>query len=269
MKNIPEVCREDEWTYLGIPYSPEGRIIGCVASKLALQLATISKAPLKPQQRLFALRTFIVPATYHQLTLGKTHLGFLRKLDNSIRRAVRKWLALPLDCPSAYVHADHKDGGLSVPSLRWVVPEMRRRRLLHLAETSPEIARQVQEEIDICSRRLDDHGIPIKTRDDVKKRWATLLHKSVDGASLAPSSKVPQQHRWVTDGSRFLSGADFLHSCKLRINALPTRSRCDPMIPHPTSCLEEHPDHTPLSDRVADPKCIWDLPVSVATSSLI
>ncbi|GLV44532.1 hypothetical protein CBL_12121 [Carabus blaptoides fortunei] len=115
---LPALSRWDEWTYLGIPYSPEGRIIGCVASKLALQLATISKAPLKTQQRLFALRTFIVPATYHQLTLGKTHLGFLRKLDNSIRRAVRKWLALPLDCPSAYVHADHKDGGLSVPSLR-------------------------------------------------------------------------------------------------------------------------------------------------------
>ncbi|GLV41736.1 hypothetical protein CBL_12025 [Carabus blaptoides fortunei] len=111
---LPALSREDEWTYLGIPYSPEGRIIGCVASKLALQLATISKDPLKPQQRLFALRTFIVPATYHQLTLGKTHLGFLMKLDNSIRRAVRKWLALPLDCPSAYVHADHKDGGLSV-----------------------------------------------------------------------------------------------------------------------------------------------------------
>ncbi|GLV44531.1 hypothetical protein CBL_12122 [Carabus blaptoides fortunei] len=47
---------------------------------------------------------------------------------------------------------------------------MRRRRLLHLADTSPEYARHVQEEIDTCSRRLDDHGIPIKTRDDVKKR---------------------------------------------------------------------------------------------------
>ncbi|GLV61330.1 hypothetical protein CBL_21153, partial [Carabus blaptoides fortunei] len=117
---LPALSREDEWTYLGIPYSPEGRIIGCESS--------------------------------------------------------------PLDCPSAYVHADHKDGGLSVPSLRWVVPEMWRRRLLHLADTSPEVARHVQEEIDICSRRLDDHGIHIKTRDDVKKRWATLLHKSVDDA---------------------------------------------------------------------------------------
>lgn len=56
--------------------------------------------------------------------------------------------------------------------------------------------------------------------------WASKLHKSVVGTALAPSPKVPQQHRWVTEGTHFLSGRDFVNLSKLRINALPSRSRC-------------------------------------------
>lgn len=52
-----------------------------------------------------------------------------------------------------------------------------------------------------------------------------MLHLSCDGMALKESKKVPQQHHWVTDGMRFLSGKDFINAMKLRINALPTRSR--------------------------------------------
>lgn len=55
---------------------------------------------------------------------------------------------------------------------------------------------------------------------------ARKLHGSIDGLGLAKSGGVPQQHQWVIDGTRFLSGRDFLNIIKLRINALPTRSKC-------------------------------------------
>lgn len=52
-----------------------------------------------------------------------------------------------------------------------------------------------------------------------------MLHDSIDGRRLKDSRKVPQQHQWITEGNRFLSGKDFINSIKLRINALPTKSR--------------------------------------------
>lgn len=39
------------------------------------------------------------------------------------------------------------------------------------------------------------------------------------------SRKCPQQHRWVIDGNRLLTGKDCINCIKLRVNALPTRSR--------------------------------------------
>ena len=51
------------------------------------------------------------------------------------------------------------------------------------------------------------------------------LNTSVDGGGLRSSAKTPGQHYWVSDGSRFLSGRDFINSCRIRIDALPTRSR--------------------------------------------
>lgn len=60
---------------------------------------------------------------------------------------------------------------------------------------------------------------------EVADRWATQLYERVDGKGLKQSSDVPQQHTWIQDGTRFLTGRDFLISCKLRVNALPTKAR--------------------------------------------
>lgn len=70
-----------------------------------------------------------------------------------------------------------------------------------------------------------DSGTEITSSVDVSKRWAQQLYARVDGVGLKESGKIPQQHMWIQEGTRFLSRRDFLQSCKLRINAIPTRSR--------------------------------------------
>lgn len=72
-------------------------------------------------------------------------------------------------------------------------------------------------EIEKCEK-LKDNNIVLATQKQ-------LLHKSVDGAALSKSSKVPSQHRWVTDGNKLLSVRDYMKCVKFRINAMPTRSR--------------------------------------------
>lgn len=66
---VPAINIEEVQRYLGVPLSPM-RTRADVAGKLRVGLENISSAPLKPQQRLYMLKTNLVPAMYHQLVLA-------------------------------------------------------------------------------------------------------------------------------------------------------------------------------------------------------
>lgn len=223
---LPSLRREDEWTYLGVPFTPEGRSKGNEINKLTMMLEKITKAPLKPQQRLFGLRTVILPSLFHLLTLGNTTLSRLKKLDSLSRQYTKQWLNLPHDTVNAYLHAHVKDGGLSIPSLRWLMPLHRRLRLEKMIDpNNHDKISYLSNEIDLTKRRLTDAGMDLNSTTKIRARWAKLLHQSIDGRALKEASKVPQQNAWITEPTRLVSGRDFLHMIKLRINALPTKSR--------------------------------------------
>lgn len=224
-KELPALKREDEWKYLGIPFSAEGRTTVHPEKQLEEALYKLTKAPLKPQQRLFGLRVMVLPGLYHLLTLGFTTLSRLRKIDTMTRAAARKWLSLPHDTPNAFFHADVRDGGLSIPSMRWLMPLHRRVRLKNLIQDFQTVDPYLTREIQATTRRLTENRSTIETAEQLKKRWAQILHATIDGRCLKESNRIPCQHRWVTDGSRLLSGKDFINMIKLRINAMPTRSR--------------------------------------------
>ena len=122
------------WATLG-----EGRSKAC--DKLRDGLSNLSRAPLKPQQRLFILRTQLLPSLYHELVLGDKVTGQgLRSLDREVRRTVRRWLRLPHDSPNSLFYAKDVVGGLGLDELACVVPLLRRRRpdkLLISAEHIP------------------------------------------------------------------------------------------------------------------------------------
>lgn len=222
---MPSLKRADEWKYLGVPFTPEGRSLGHEENQLRLALGKLTKAPLKPQQRMFALRVMVLPGLYHLLTLGNTTLSKLKKIDTMVRGVVRKWLGLPNDTPNAYFHANAKDGGLSVPSMRWLMPLRRRERLLKLAKEDEPATTYLSQEINRAKRRLLEGRKDINSAEKLEQRWAKILHSSNDGKALKDSRKLPQQHYWIVDGSRFLSERDFVNMTKLRINAMPSRAR--------------------------------------------
>lgn len=222
---LPSLKREDEWKYLGVPFTPEGRTKIQPEVQLKEALEKLSKAPLKPQQRLFALRVMVLPGLYHLLTLGNTTLSRLKKIDAVTRAAVRKWVCLPHDTVNAYFHANVRDGGLSIPSMRWLMPLHRKLRLEQYSKGDDPPNPYLSQEIQKATRRLTVNRQELDSTQSIKEWWAMNLHSSIDGKGLRESYKIPQQHRWVIDGSHFLSGRDFISGIKLRINAMPTRSR--------------------------------------------
>ena len=94
---------------------------------------------------------------YHQLALGNVTIGALNSADKIVRRALRKWLNLPHDVPNAYFQAPVAEGGLGVPSFRWISPLLRKNRLMTLrgGEDHPRNP-FLESEIAICEKRLKD-----------------------------------------------------------------------------------------------------------------
>lgn len=227
--NIPSLKRSEEWCYLGINFTADGKSKIFPHRLLEPKLENLRKAPLKPQQRLHALRTVLIPQLYHRLTLGNVMIGSLNTTDAIIRGAVRNWLNLPKDVPNAFFHAPISDGGLGIPAVRWIAPWLR----LHCLE-SLELPNQqasltantfMANEIDKAKRRLQVEGRYLVTRSDIDAFWSSKLHESVDGSGLKEASHAPYAHRWIREPTRLLSGRDFIRCLKLRINALPSKSR--------------------------------------------
>ena len=66
------------------------------------------------QRRLYTLRTIVMPEVCHEFAFGNGMLGTLKCVKKKVRGAVRRWLNLPHDVPSAYVHAPITERGLLI-----------------------------------------------------------------------------------------------------------------------------------------------------------
>lgn len=239
-RQLPVLGRAETWKYLGEYFTATGCVSIDPLKRLKDHIQVLTKAPLKPQQRIFALKNVVIPGVYHLLTLGKVTMGTLKKADKISREAVRKWTTLPHDAPTAYFHACVVDGGLGIPSMRWNVPVIRLNRLRKvslLQENAGVVATNfVELEIKRTLLRLKDQDKQITSATDVKSRWANLLYTSVDGGPLRKSNLVPQQHRWVSEGNKLVSGKDYINMLKFRINAMPVRARTSRGKTHDRRC---------------------------------
>lgn len=59
----------------------------------------------------------------------------------------------------------------------------------------------------------------------IRGMWAEKLHRSVDGIGLKEACRVKSSNAFVEDGSRLLSGRDYVHIAQTRIKAIYSRSR--------------------------------------------
>ena len=116
------LSREDSWIYLGIEFSPDGRRPVRLNNQLSPLLERLTKAPLKPQQRIFALKAGGLPKVYYHMALGRINISDICKADKMVRAFMRQWMALPNDISIGYFHAPVAEGGLGIPSPRWPAP---------------------------------------------------------------------------------------------------------------------------------------------------
>jgi hypothetical protein len=198
----------------------------------ATALDRLTKAPLKPQQRLIILKTHLIPKLLHGLTLGNVSQGRLDQLDRQVRRAVRTWLKLPLDVPTAFFHASVSDGGLGIPSLLTGIPALTRAGVAEMEQSTLPAARaafqtqRLQKRLGWARRVLSSLELPPEAvAEDRRRYWAARLHASVDGRELRETSKCAASSRLIQTSSTGIPGRDFIQHVHTLRNALPTRVR--------------------------------------------
>lgn len=215
---IPQLDMGRSMRYLGVRLGDAGLMTEDV--DLAPLLERVRRAPLKPQQRIEILKTFVIPRFMHRLVLGRVTHGALRKMDRQVRAALRCWLALPADVPMAFFHAPIGSGGLGVASLESTVPELTLRRLRSLRNTDYGVARVVAES-KWAQQRAKWCGLVKKKSED----WAAELYRAVDGYELREAGLVPASTDWLRDAMVHIPSSEWLRYVRVWVNALPTRIR--------------------------------------------
>ena len=227
---VPAISIESTYKYLGLQFSFHGPSVG-VLVKLKRMLENMRKAPLKPQQRLWILKTKVIPSLYHDLVLANLTFGQLKDLDRRIRDAVRSWLKLPKDTPIPFFYARVKDGGIGLDCLEFHVPFMKRQRLLNLMTAEDPVVREAckdvsfRVEIQKWGQRKMYGGYLMNSPDLAKVGWRESLLATVDGRGLKQAADVPFVHRWVDSGLTTMCGRNYCAAVAIRAGVIPTPAR--------------------------------------------
>ena len=218
------------YKYLGLPFSAGGSRVDVYAA-FDQALESLRSAPLKPQQRLYALRVALLPRLYHSLVLGKARLGMLRRLDIRVRGYVRQFLRLPADLSLGAFYAPVKEGGLGLPLLEVSTKLWRNKRVERIL-TAEEPAARVIESLSLHESLLRELDTPIRfeealipSKRELERVMVRRLHQSVDGAGLHQAAQHPASTSWVSTGDVGCSGSQFVSGLQTRFSVLATPAR--------------------------------------------
>lgn len=240
--SIESLTISDFWKYLGVVYDASGPEFANV--NLDGDLTKITKGPLKPQQRIQLLKTFVIPKHLNRLVLSRTTAVGLNKMDLMIRRYVRRWLHLPGDVPVAFMHAPVRAGGLGIPCLKQWIPLMRFSRLTKIQRTGGDkIAAVLNCQLyasimHSCKQALSVLGCgDTPTLQGYHAYWRKKLLEMVDGKDLKAASNHSSATSFNSVRMNDISGEDYIHYNQLRTNSVPTRKRTARGRPNkPTTC---------------------------------
>ena len=176
-QNVPALYLNDTDKYLGLQAGCQGYSLKKVTENVVVRLDRLTKSRLKPQQKLHALKSNVIPALQHELVPVWSPIVTLRNLDITIRRSVHKWLHLPSDLPLGMFHAAVEDGGLGIVSLATQIPRLRRNRHTNLAKSDNVVVQALlnkpleQQELRKHSRIYKPGNVKILSKESEKQAY--------------------------------------------------------------------------------------------------
>lgn len=102
---------------------------------------------------------------------------------------------------------------------------LRHKRLDRIISSNDIYDGYLNHQLAVARRHTACGDLNLTSSELVRAMWADKLHANFDGVGLKEACRVKSANTFVGDGSRLLSGRDFIHIAQTRINALYSRSR--------------------------------------------
>lgn len=150
-------------------------------------LAKLQNAGLKPKQKVFLLKNYIIPKYTYWLKHERLGIGALRAVDRMTRAAVRKILHLPHDVPAPFFHKKPWEGGLGLMELEVAIVEQ-------LSGTKEKLTLQRE----IWAQVAKTIDVPLSRR--IRR---TKIADFVDGQGPLEERR-PGCYGWITNGTRMM-----------------------------------------------------------------
>lgn len=220
----------DSWRYLGALMTSNGLM--CANLDLENWLKNVRTSKLKPQQKLYILKTHVIPKLIFGLCVSPMSKLRLHRNDLLIRKTLRKILHLDKSIPIAFFYAPVKGGGLGVMKLLHSIPMMVHNRFgKMLSSSNPVVAEAAAlnanvRRLCIAASLTPDNCDP-RNKSDSYNYLTKALYAHGDGKTLRKANIYGSgsAHSWISNGTTLIKGWLFCDALRVRINALPTKVR--------------------------------------------
>lgn len=215
----------EQFKYLGFRYSFTGSEAP-LSSGLVAELARVSRAPLKPWQKLVIIRDYLLPRYLYILQAMNITLKTLQGCDRSVRLAIKKTLHLPKSTPNSFLYAAQRHGGLGVTCFATKIPSVlvgRFRSLERVADgwlAGALSTEYVVHRVGVLEDMVDHLGAGAGAEAAF---WAARLEASVSGNGVAAVGRCVAASSWISDPPPFWTGRDYVSAVLLRSNMLPVK----------------------------------------------
>jgi hypothetical protein len=226
---INTLCR-----YLGVQFTPLGAVDPRVpVSALKSALESLKKAPLKPQQKLVMLRSYLIPRFIFAFTHTECYPKLMGQQDRLIRRWLKETLRLPISLCSDFLYIPIKEGGLGLIKLYDVVGIAKVRLHSTVINSNDECLRYLAETQGSAMYARWCHAMKLSNRPsavDIKTRNVLTLNESrtrlaetVHGSGSTVFRVSPISNQWLSGQTRIMKGGTFIRALQMRTNTTPTR----------------------------------------------
>ena len=221
----------DIFTYLGIQFNPNGKT-GPNRTGLGDLLDKIREAPLRPEQRLFYLRSYAIPTLMHEAVLSRVTSNLLSTWDKAIKRFVKTVVHLSDWAIDGLIHLPVRRGGLGIPKLEYLIPRLTYNRTQRLRDSDHPLitewlkTSECETLVSTCLRSLkvqtDRGAFDLSVKEGEEAYWRYRSLSTSDGAGTDEYGRVNGVgNNWLYMGSKVLRGRRFVRAVQLRFNAAP------------------------------------------------
>ena len=212
--------------YLGVQITPKGDLVYPRAS-LELMLGRLTRARIRPEQRIRMLRQTVLPRICFSLRLAMVPQSKLQALDAILRKWVKKTVHLPPGSPTAFFYLPLRSGGLGLVELARTIP-LRTAKCLYKLQCSND-----QTDVLVASAMLGRYSktieklrlLPSDIESSIRNRPLALLesfHRTAWGLDHQAIVESAKTLGWVCEG-RLLQGGEYVQAVQVYSGNLPTR----------------------------------------------